>query len=489
MPLPLLLAMVLAFGLRLPTESRPLPPPELARRLAEAGLGVVVVGVVAAAFGRAVRRRVARSGGATPRARRLGLWATRLVGGLGLAVFCWTLAWLDWPRVVGWGLNLRDMALVEQGGRLVPFLASQIVAWLGLYAGEAALRPDLAGRGLGSYLLRKARQSFGMLLPVAILYAVGQEITRRGLPGSQDDPLAQLLAVGVISALVFVLAPAFIRLSWPMSRLEDGPLRGRLTRLARRLEFRYTDILVWDTGGLIINAGVTGALPWFRYVLITDAMIELLDDREIEAVFGHEVGHVAHRHFPYFALFAVGSMGLLSLGSWALAEVWDYEAALARWAPDPSVAEVIAATISLALLGLYFYAVFGLLSRRFERQADLFGCRAISCGREDCPPHFDPNDPSSPEWPPGATCQTGLNLFADALADVGQLNGMPASAWSWRHGSIARRIAFLRSLRGRPDLERRFRRRLALLQWSLGLVLTAASLAAIAVVAGLTPGP
>ena len=37
---------------------------------------------------------------------------------------------------------------------------------------------------------------------------------------------------------------------------------ARLERLANRFQFRYTDILVWDTDGAIVNAGVTGALPW-----------------------------------------------------------------------------------------------------------------------------------------------------------------------------------------------------------------------------------
>ena len=42
-------------------------------------------------------------------------------------------------------------------------------------------------------------------------------------------------------------------------------------------------------------------------------LLDSLTPFETAAVFGHEIGHVAHRHFLYFALFFMGSLGLLSL--------------------------------------------------------------------------------------------------------------------------------------------------------------------------------
>jgi len=42
---------------------------------------------------------------------------------------------------------------------------------------------------------------------------------------------------------------------WPslIDQLPPGPLRDRLERLARRLRFRCTDILVWDTGQAVVT--------------------------------------------------------------------------------------------------------------------------------------------------------------------------------------------------------------------------------------------
>ena len=115
----------------------------------------------------------------------------------------------------------------------------------------------------------------------------------------------------------------------------------------------------------------------------------------------------------------------------------------------------------LALLGLYFWLVFGHLSRRFERQADIFGSRIVSCAAGNCPPHLDPDGDSLPESPRGSPlplCRVGLRTFSQALAIVAQCNGMELARPSWRHGSIASRIAFLEGLEHRPDLERDFQR-------------------------------
>ena len=56
-----------------------------------------------------------------------------------------------------------------------------------------------------------------------------------------------------------------------------------------------------------------------------------------------------------------------------------------------------------ALAGLYFWFVFGYLSRRFERQADVYGSKVVSCDMADCPPHTDLDNDLAPE--PAAVSQ------------------------------------------------------------------------------------
>jgi STE24 endopeptidase len=226
-----------------------------------------------------------------------------------------------------------------------------------------------------------------------------------------------------------------------------------------------------------VNAGVTGSLPWFRYEFLSDALVESLSPHEIAAVFGHEIGHIAHRHLPYFGFFIVGSLGVLALATAAINQMLDILQlpAFVQGTPAALVLEVVS---TLALVGGYLLFVFGFLSRRFERQADIFGCRVVSCGVAECPPHRDLDGllslaqgtgPASP-----GLCRVGIETFVSALANVAVLNGMKPSAWSWRHGSILRRITFLEGLLERPEVERRFQSGLRWIKWGMAVALLAA---------------
>ena len=267
-------------------------------------------------------------------------------------------------------------------------------------------------------------------------------------------------------------------------------MRNRLEHLAHRLGFRCTDILVWDTNQAVVNAGVTGSLPWFRYVLLTDALVENLGPHEIAAVFGHEIGHIAHRHLWYFGFFIVGSVAVLApLGGGVADPLQRFlpGGAWPNWLIGGTLASELAqALVVLPVIGLYFLFVFGFLSRRFERQADVFGCRAVSCGRADCPPHPDLDGAAAAAPAPEASalplCPVGVRIFINALTSVALLNGMRPSAWSWRHGSILKRITFLETLIGRPEAERQFQTEVRRLRRvvAAALIVAAAALAAAA---------
>jgi STE24 endopeptidase len=484
MPLPTLMALVVAFGLDFELERGSLSRPALAARIYETLGGIATVAALAFVLGHLIAWRVYRSGKASTSTRRILIWGERLIELLSLAVFVWTLYYVGWRRVVDWGFHLRGYVLIEEMVILLPFFLVQLLSWWGLYAGEKAVRTAHPIAGLGRHLVLRARQSMGTILPVAMVYAVGHDIMRTHMPELAKDPVVRMLGIAGMGAFVLVLAPAFVRLTWPTQSLPPGPVRSRLERLAGRLRFRYTDILVWDTGGVVVNAGVTGALPWYRYVLITDEMLTRLDEREIEAVFGHEVGHIAHRHLVYFGFFVVGSMGVVALAAWGFDQLLPSTSAVLSWLGDSWYADLVREGSLLLPLGLYFVIVFGVVSRRFERQADVFGCRAVSCGRDQCPPHDDVNADRESCRLPDQLCPVGIRTFANALASVAILNEIDPDARSWRHGSIRRRIKFLEGLESRPEAERRFqagvvRLRVALAVLLIVAVATAAALGAL----------
>ncbi len=484
MPFTLMIAIFVAFGLDLGEGGGPIGPEALRWRIL-ATLGVVgIVGVYAVGLAGWIARRADVDGGPTSTLRRHFGTGCRLLDMLSLGGYAWIIHGFGWPDAIRRGFGLGGTLIADEALILLPYLLMQSLGWMALYRAEHALRSRALKSGRLGYVVLRARQSMGLVLPIALAFSLGQDLLARRWPDAAGSPWIQIVWMAAMGTSVLILAPAFVRLTWPTRSLPAGPLRDRLERLSGRLGFRCTDILIWDTGGGLVNAGVTGAMPWYRYVLLTDALVEHLDAHQVEAVFGHEVGHIAHRHLHYFGLFFVGSIGLMALVgegidrflSWAdAAMAWPWTTYLG----NPTLVLLVQWTAFLGCLGLHFLLVFGFLSRRFERQADVYGCRAVSCGRPDCPPHADLN--ARPVLAPSATdlCPAGIRIFASALAEVAALNGMNReSRWAWRHGSIARRIAFLEALEGRPDAERHFQATVRRLRVVLALALAGLIVAA-----------
>jgi len=169
-------------------------------------------------------------------------------------------------------------------------------------------------------------------------------------------------------------------------------------------------------------------------------------------VFGHEVGHVRHNHMLFYFLFVLASVFALSFVAESLQSVLvrvsNVTPALAR----SQLLEHL--PIPLLLIGLYFGVVFGFVSRRFERQADLFGCLAVSCPQDD-------GAGNRPVGPGPRICPSGVQTFAGALEKIACLNGTTRNTRSWRHASIAKRAAFLRAVVNNPKAQKAFQTSIA----------------------------
>jgi STE24 endopeptidase len=474
MPVSLLIAIFLAFGTDAIFPPSPIPPGSTVPRLIEAMVEVGLVGLTGLGFATAVLIRVRQRGRSTTGARRIFAVGYRAVGALTLGGYAWVIYGLGWPEVVRSGLGLRDAIVVDELLILLPFLLAQVVGWWGLYPGERALRPPGPVEGqpirVARYLLLRARQSLGMGLPAILIFSLAKDVGHRIWPSTSEEPGFQIGMMAMVGAVILFLMPALVRLSWPTRTLPPGPLRDHLERLASRFGFRFTDVLIWETEGSMVNAAVAGALPWYRYVLLTDSLLVGLDQQEVTAVFGHELGHVRHHHLAFFGFFGVGSMGVLTLAS---DFVYVHALSGLGFLAGESSATIAQGAVTL-LIGLaYFFLIFGELSRRFERQADVFACHSVSCGRLDCPPHPDPYSRPGGSAVEGQLCPVGIRTFANALKRVAQLSGMEESVWTWRHGSISQRIKFLEGLEGKPEAERKFQAGLIRLRVVLVLALTA----------------
>lgn len=392
--------------------------------------------------------------------------------------------WIDLCRstpIVGGWVVLPDLIA------LAPFLLAIVLVWMVAYPAERAVRqialemhlfrgkPVRPVWRLLEYLLFNLRHQVLFVMAPMLIILVARDLIdlfRLPLQRATRNVYAPDFLLGVATAAVAVVAPAFLRYVWITRRLPDSPLRARLEELCRRLKLRCRDILVWHSGGMLVNAAVMGVLAPFRYVLITDGMLQQLDDRKIEAVFGHEAGHVKRHHILFFLLFALTSGCIVAVAT-----------ARAASLTTPSSRQTLYLVVA-ALLTIKWGYFFGLVSRSFERQADVFGVRTVALMSPPCAlpcaVHRDRANataPPSPGQPPageaasagphadrdllagGRLCSSAAELFGDTLNQVAVLNGIPPEAPSWRHGSIASRSRALQRMAQSPAAVARFERR------------------------------
>ncbi len=421
--------------------------------------------LVAALVGRRVLRQLDRH----PEQPSLGqaAFSRGLVVLQGLLLLCHggLLVGTDWMPLCERFPVIGTWPLVAGVLTILPFLVSVVLIWLALYGADRAVRqialevylfrgkPVRPVWSLLHYLLYNLRhQVLFVLIPMLLILGAHDVVMRfdRPLERLTGMPYAADLLVGLAALGVALITPAILRYVWVTQRLPAGPLRDRLMYLAAKLRLRCREILVWRTGGMIVNAAVMGVVAPLRYVLITDGMLEQMNDAKIEAVFGHEAGHVKRHHILFFLLFAFVSGCAVTIFSVQTFKLARRDYALFQW---------VATGFGL-LLAIKWGLVFGWVSRRFERQADVYGVRTLALAgmpcAQPCALHTVPGNPGTPLT--GALCSTAAHVFADALHEVALLNGIRPEARSWRHSSIASRSRFVQELALYPPRAQRFER-------------------------------
>jgi STE24 endopeptidase len=384
----------------------------------------------------------------------------------------------DWAGVIRESWGLGRWILVDDLLVLAPAIVSLLLSATSHFRVEELCRVELEfplvhppqWRSRWSHVDFHLRHHVGIVL-VPLLVLVGiQDIVALIFEGSPLRSTVELIAAiaGIVCVLVF--APLFLRVLWRAEPLPAGALRSRLELLSRRLKFRSSDILIWNTHGAVTNAAVAGILPWPRYVLLSDALLMHLNSDEVEAVFGHEVGHVRHHHLWFFVAFLKGAMLFLIMALGALTPL--AEAVMGERAATQIFSMAQGLILPATCLALYFGVFFGFLSRRFERQADIFGCRAVS--RDSAATVVAPAAVAPVRGDPPLR-REGIQIFVQALEKIAALNGAIRDARSWRHFSIAKRVEFLNRIADHPEVERSFQRVVFLLKLLVIVTLGAAA--------------
>lgn len=350
--------------------------------------------------------------------------------------------------------SLRHWILVDELLIMAPTMAMVIWAWWVYYPIDRRLRDiQLVYRieeGLpihpiwsrGQYVLIQFRYQVALVFVPLVLLLVLMEMIDRYVPRNlfafDLRPLVHFCGAGC----VFLFAPVVIRRLWDTVPLPAGEVRDRLTDMCKQYRVGVRELLLWRTFGGVINAAVMGLVRPLRYILLTDALLEMVPQVQVEAVMAHELAHVRRRHIFWMLCAALAVMILMTtvwVYGYPLVVAYiplDWVSMLPAWLVSRNGHEHVIAVLSMVC----WLICFGWISRRYERQADTFAVihMADSARRNG---HFDDVV---------VIDEQSVRTMIQALDSVARLNQLPLKRRSWRHGSIAWRQDYLRTLIGCP---------------------------------------
>jgi Zn-dependent protease with chaperone function len=347
-----------------------------------------------------------------------------------------------------YGLNLssylNQIALFSAGPTLqtILFLGLFVfylsIVWYCAHSAYRKLYRDDISRQ--SYVISNISFSIPVLLPWLLLSGVADLINF--LPFESPKQFLATTEGEVIYFLFFlfavaVLGPVLIQKFWRCRPLESGDHRSRIEDLCDKAGMAYADILYWPIfGGKMITAGVMGLIRKFRYILVTRALLRMLEPGEIDAVIAHEIGHVKRKHLLFYLIFFVGYMFL----SYVILDFIIFSLMYAKpvlWLINTAgfnqttVVSALFSIVIIIIFLIYFRFIFGFFMRNFERQADLFVYSLFDNARP----------------------------LISTLEKIAVTSGQPADRPNWHHFSIKERIDYLKKCELNPNWIKRHDRK------------------------------
>lgn len=236
------------------------------------------------------------------------------------------------------------------------------------------------------YIIGNIRFNIPILFPWVFLSFIYDILSLIKAPFVQEiisGILGQSIFFGTFLLILMIFMPAMIRTWWGCKPFEDSYKVNELKEFLKQHHFKYREILRWPLfEGRMMTAGVMGIIPRYRFILITDSLMEQLSIDELKAVLAHEMGHIRYGHLIFYLIFFMGyvvlSAGIFDIFFYyvltrpQILKISETEGGFPKelffvWGSLPIILSMI----------LYFRYVMGFFMRNFERQADLYSSKVM----------------------------------------------------------------------------------------------------------------
>jgi len=184
------------------------------------------------------------------------------------------------------------------------------------------------------------------------------------------------LVLTSFSLLMFWLYPTYIAPIFnKFKSLDNLELKAKIDNLLTRTGFKSDGVFVMDGSKRSShgNAYFTG-IGKNKRIVFFDTLLEGMEDKEVEAILAHELGHFHHKHIRKHMIssFAISLLALALLG-YLITQLWFFNGLGIETASNHTA--LVLFMLTLPVFSFFISPISNALSRKHEFEADRFAAK------------------------------------------------------------------------------------------------------------------
>lgn len=289
--------------------------------------------------------------------------------GKGQMIQQWSIAiWIVLLHVVSDPGKLFFPDLINKFPETIPMLIS-VVIYVAIYRLTANDIRNLYQYYLNekqtAYEFFRARMTFPILFfPPMIIWMAAEDLFQQNPEFAEVQDMQTFIIAPLFFIALYILSPKLFNWAWHANPSENKELEQDIIDISEKSGTPVSGVKVWDTfNESIPNAAVAGLFKKYRYVYITNYLLELFNPSQVKSVLAHELGHLRLGHIWTYMIFSLDVV-LLSVGT---------KMSIYLNAPYLlSGHEIISSVLEIVIFLALFVLVFTAIARTSEYQADAF---------------------------------------------------------------------------------------------------------------------